>query len=362
MTIRPLHALIFVLLVPAVAHAEPRIEVLDRGEFVEVIGHEIKSSRTNLSVARQRIEVPLAAMVPVKRAQPTDPTVMLAEIDPDAHTFSVKLAMDHGTVLALAKSAQAQQIGDDLHVIFPRKVPAEGTTVTLPEPTLPVVAKPLPPPVVIAPPLPDIKPTPKVEPPKLETKPEPAAATPPQLGTQDESTSPTMMIGGLALMAGACGIWLVKRRKKAIVPNAAIDVIAQKALGGRARVVWLAVGQRELLVAVTPQSIRPLGEWPRGEAPQLSGPAPALPRARTHGGGDAMPRTTTTRNLAAAAAAALSQVEADKTAVSPAITGILRLRNKHAQPLADDIASGSVDEDATWARELLAATNARGAR
>jgi hypothetical protein len=85
---------------------------------------------------------------------------------------------------------------------------------------------------------------------------------------------------------------------------------------------------------------------------------PSLPRARTENG--LSPRTST-RNLATAAAKALAETETEtRPAVSPAINGILRLRNQRLGTLSDEVATGNADEDATWARELLAATTARG--
>ncbi len=92
--------------------------------------------------------MPLAGVVAVKRVIPAgDPTIQLAEVDNESHVLSVKLTMQRDDVRALARSAQAMQIGDDLHLMFPRKLPADGAVVKLPEPTLPTVVTP----VVIAP-------------------------------------------------------------------------------------------------------------------------------------------------------------------------------------------------------------------
>nr|HEX4316677.1 flagellar biosynthetic protein FliO [Kofleriaceae bacterium] len=345
----------FAVMVPAVASAEPRFEVIDRGDAIEVIGHDIMTARTTITAARSRLEIPLAAgaMPVAKRVDlKNDATMLLAEIDPDAHAVSVKLTMDHAGVVAIAKASQAMQIGDDIHVLVPRK--PEG--VVLPEPTLAVVVKPQAEAdkaktaetektaETVASPSPSPSPSMSTT---TTTSTVPATsvagiptvkddAKPIASATADDGGTPMATYIGGGLLAIAAGVWLWRRKKKPAMPQTTIDVIAQRSLGGKAKIVWLGAGGRELLVAVTPNNVRLLGDWPRGEAPataQIATAAhPQIPMART----------TTATDIK-----------------SPAVTGILKLRERASTAVNAEVATDDVEADATWARELLAATGRR---
>ena len=346
----------------ATAHADARFEVLDHGDSVEVIGHDIMTARTIITAARSRLEIPLppGALPVVKRVTPGDATVLLAEIDPDAHAVSVKLTLDHPGTVALARVSEAMQIGNDIHVLVPRK--PEG--VTLPEPTLPVVvtpdskpattadAKPATPPApAAAATAPDLAKSLKPEP-KPEPKPESKATQPAPLSSSlaDEPGVNTSVLVGAALLAAAGGVWFWKRRKRTPAPVPVIDVIAQRALGGKARIVWLALGGREVIVAITPQQVSLLGAWPRGEGQitPVGHLAQPLVAASAAGSGP-IP------NIVVPSLPSLPRTITQNTA-SPAVNGILKLRERTAPPVADDVATDDIEADATWSRELLAAT------
>lgn len=336
---------LLVLLAPAVASADPApsFEILDRGTAVEVIAHNVTAAKTAISPIRSRLEIPLAGHPRADRALPTDATVKLVEFDgTEPRVLSVKLGFERPEVKALAKYAQAIQVGTDVHVMVPRSIPAEGAAVVLPEPTLspelaakvaaitapdPVKPEPKPEPKLEAPPP---APPPKVEEPKpaaAVTKPAPATAAP----AKDEAWQKLSMYGAAGLAAIGCGIWLLRRRKAAQGPTTSIDVIAQKSLGAKAKVVWFTAGGREMVVAVTPQQVRMLGQWKRSTDGGAQQPLPAA-----------------------------HALAADKPASSPAVAGILKLRERPSMANIPRIEEEPGDDmDTAWAREIMAATGAR---
>lgn len=299
---------LFLVASAGVAHAEPRFEVLDRGDAVEVIAHETKAMTTAIAPVRSRLEVPITTHPAIGKLVPAgEKTVRVVELDGNTKpVLSVKLGFEHETVSALAKYAQAIQVGEDLHLIVPRALPAPGTSIALPEPTLPpeLAAKLAPP----TPPQPPQKP-----------KPEPIARA-----SESSPLQNVPMLIALTLAAIGCALWLRRKKRGAAQPASSIEVIAQKSLGGKARVVWLRVGNRDMVVAVTPQSVCTLGQWSkngeRAAMPEVAVQAPAQPEA------------------------------------SPAVAGLLKLRrtSQFATPALDD-----VEADAAWAKEIVAATGAR---
>ncbi|HSS00255.1 MAG TPA: flagellar biosynthetic protein FliO, partial [Kofleriaceae bacterium] len=367
-----------------VAPAPPRpvtFEVIDRGDTVEVIAHNLKAARTAIFPVRSRLEVPIVGAPVVKRALPTDPTVKVIELDGDEtmRSLSVKLGFERADVKTLARFAQAIQVGDDLHLLVPRKVPAEGQAAKVPEPTLTpelaaTVARAEPTTVG------QIGPRPDPNARKLETKPaetsgkpetksdakpegkpdgkpdgksearpedkpegksdgkqegksEPrpegksearidgkdaasvvandaspakdahtAAATiksdgkfdgkllKPQLASDpSDAWSKIAMYAALGLGATGFGIWWMRKRKGQFVAPASIEIIAQRSLGGKARIVWLSAGPREMIVSVTSQQVRMLGQWRKNDA------GASLPAAQTHSD----PRSVSVRRASA---------------------------------------------------------------
>jgi hypothetical protein len=150
-------------------------------------------------------------------------------------------------------------------------------------------------------------------------------------------------------------------------------VIAQRSLGGKARILWLSAGERELLVSVTAQQVSLLGQWAKTRGP---GALPAaLPAAQTHSDtrSEIPAEDVEVGDLDDAGDPSGHVVSAPFKPVSPAVSGILRLRGRTGQmPAVDGIAAGSgqlpvgdlvaasdVEADELWAREILAATGRR---
>jgi flagellar biogenesis protein FliO len=367
-------AIITLIALPAAALADPApsFEVLDRGTAVEVIARNVTMANTAITPIRSRLEVPLVGHPRAEKVLPTDATVKLVELDGNTQrVLSVKLDFERPEVKALAKYAQAIQVGSDVHIMFPRLVPVAGSAVVLPEPTLPaaLAAKlattaPLPIAAVTAPapvvPAAEAKIEAKIEPkiepktePKTETKPV-AAMTAPATTAKPATAAPAKedawqklsMYGAIGLAAVGCGVWLLRRRKAQQGVVSTIDVIAQKSLGGKAKIVWFTAGGREMVVAVTPQSVRMLGQWKKSAGPADNLVSSPLPAAQTYNEGG-------------------REVRAEKGASSAAVGGILKLRERrsvHNIPMpmvSDEVATDDIEADTAWAKEILAATGAR---
>ena len=362
----------------SVAAAAPSVfEVIDRDTAIEVVAHDIKAARTAITPTRQRLEVELAGM-PMGSAltPPSGGVVKVIEFDgSETRRLSIKLNFERPEVKVLARYAQAIQVGNDLHVMFPKTVPAEGASVVLPDPTVPPeLAQKL---VIGPPPNPNPPPPPASAPapaPKAElkpetkaaatTKPEPAPEAKPEPKLETPATAPALTAtappsddtwsklatyGALGLGALGCGVWILRKKRAQLGPVTSIDVIAQRSLGAKAKVVWLSAGGREMVVAITPQNVRMLSQWDKQEP---------LPRAQT-----------------------VPPAESQQPP-SEAVAGILRLRARTNAPFHDaananmldgprprartyqpeineDVATGDEDADNAWAREILAATRGK---
>jgi flagellar biogenesis protein FliO len=168
----------------------------------------------------------------------------------------------------------------------------------------------------------------------------------------------------IALGAAAAMVWVAWRRRKARPVETSIEVIASRSLGPKARVVWLVAGDREIVLAVSAQNVQLLSQW------QRSGGATA-----------AAARFDVNQQLEDATPPPVAEEPAALPAArvnppSPALSGLLRLREKgralepgmralDRRNFAPDpeVASGDEEDDAIWARELMAATTrAVGAR
>lgn len=406
----------------ASAEPAPAFEVLDRGDAVEIVAHGMKATRTAIAPIRTRLEIPIAGSPAAPRMFAKDATVKQIELDggPAQRVVSIKLGFEHPEVVQLARFAQAIQVGDDLHVLVPRKLPGDGQVAHLPEPTMPVVV-PLPAaapivgpvkPVEVTPPAvakvepakPDAAPTvgkveakvdakPEVKPeakpePKLEAKPEPkveakpeakpepkkpiTAAAPALARTDDERSPMSLLIGGAVVLLGAT-LWFARKKQKKTADAPSIDVVAQRSLGGKAKIVWLTAAGRDLVVAVTPQQVRMLH--------QAATRRPNIPRSVGAKGTDRHP-------LAALGAIGpepevdadgaawqpnLGDIAISRTQSSPAISGLLKLRERHEDvpslrparlgspsPVSDDVATDDYAADELWAREIRAATANHG--
>ncbi|MCX5742157.1 MAG: flagellar biosynthetic protein FliO [Proteobacteria bacterium] len=381
-----LATLALTLLLPSLAVAAPSFEILDRGDAVEIVAHEVKATRTAVVPTRQRLEVAIAGFATATRLVPKDATVRQVEFDggPAARVLSVKLGFERDDVRALARFAQTIQVGDDLHILIPRHLPVDGKITPLPEPTLPATVPTPPAPTAptaktpaapAAPTFGPARPEPTVAPeaPRMmgptataplategaepvpasdprpavggavPTKPatasidDPSARTakPVKLQEQTGSGMQLVLAGGLCLVG--LFTWLMRKRRASVPQGSTIEVVAQRSLGGKAKIVWLTAGGREMVVAVTPQKVQMLGQWGKPTSPHSattrSATAQNLPEARTPH--PPAPRPT-----------------------SSAVAGILKLRGTTVN-LNEEVVTGDYEADELWAREMLAAQGIR---
>jgi len=378
---RSLLALAFVA-VPALARAEaPAVsfEVADHGDSVEVIAHNVEMKTAPISSVRQRIEVPVSGQPVASRAVMVDGTVMLVEFDGTANrVLSVKTKLERPEVKLLAGMAKASQVGTDLHLTFPRHAAATVAAATETKPAIKAEIKTEP--KIETKPEPKLETKPEIKPeiktePKIETKPvEIKTPTPTPTPTRDTRPVPPMEKEGLATSPGlyafgalvallACG-YVLKKKKKETAAASTIDVVAQRSLGNKSKVMWLSAGGREMLVAVTQQKVQMLGQWPKATS--------ELPRATSL----EQPALRTSRRSIASfqqelAAEAETQAAPARTE-SSAVSGILKLRARTSGPLHgragtvpglyqvnEDVATDDEDADIEWAKEILTATGGR---
>lgn len=367
---------------PAARPIAPAFEVIDRGDAVEVIARNVKAARTGITPIRSRLEVPVLGHPRAPADAPKDPTVKQIELaGAEQRVLSVKLDFDRAEVKTLSRYAQALQVGDDLHLLVPRKVPDGAAPVVLPEPTLPpeIAAKiaatidvkidatkpppgaaasastlpssaasttspaPAAPPTSTSSSVPDVA-APSIAAPTRQEPPSKSLARP----AAPDPWSKITMYAAAGLALAGCAAWLVRRRKGLQAPGSTIDVIAQRSLGGKARIVWLSAGAREMIVAVTPQQVRMLGQWRKHDAPTALPEALALDQVRDR----LAERTSSSASPGGAPAA-------PPAGSSSAVAGIMRLRAQTVQPpepTEEELAAADTEADATWAKELLAAT------
>jgi flagellar biogenesis protein FliO len=381
-------SLIIVCAIASTANADStaRFEILDRGDAVEVIAHDVKAAKTTISPIRSRLEIPLVGKHDIPKLLPAgDKTVKVIEIDGGSQqVLSVKLDFERPEVQKLAKHAQAYQVGNDLHMIFPRQIPAAGTAIALPEPTLsPELAAKA---AAIAPVV-DVKPEAVPEAPKpevaaatTEAKPEMIPSTGPLIRKTEPAEPPKkaepigkaqsgtmknfpILLASILGLLG-CMMW-IKRRKNgganASKTPSTIEIIAQKSLGRNAKLVWFNAGGREMIVSVTAQQVRMLGQWKKSETEGRTVRTPI----RAEGSGRFNSATPTIEDRPSRAR--ISQVALPEATALPslaekstAVSGLLKLRAKTNVPTVnEDVATDDVDADAVWAREILAATGAR---
>lgn len=354
-------ALVLALLVPAIAHADSSVsfEVADHGDTVEVIAHNVEAKTTNVSSVRSRIEVPINGAPVAARMPSSDSTVLFAEFD--GHALSVKTRLGYPEVKALAPFAKAQQVGSDLHLTFPRHAVVEAIVPVAAKPLAVAAPKPIAAPIVVEK-KPDLKEaqaalaaaTTHANPPTPLAVPTKPTHTP--IPPDHESTfgSPGLYGVGALVTLLACG-YLMKKRKKEAAVLGSIDIVAQRSLGNKAKVMWLSAGGRELLVSVTHQNVRMLGQWSKSDRE-------GMPRAATLGGNSFQ------HELAAEEAAPTPPPAIQSSAVS----GILKLRARTSAPLIgragtvqplpqinEDVATDDMEADLEWAKEILTASGGR---
>ncbi len=374
-------------LAPVLAYADaaPSFEIQDHGESVEIVAHNVEAKSLSFSAVRSRVEIQVTGpAIGALRQVSADPTVFLVEFDGSSRrVLSIKTRLDHNEVVNLANLAKATQVGTDLHVAFPRhaiaevakpvevKAPAptkieapkpEAKPEPKPEPKLETKVEPKPElkPELKPEPKTEIKPEPKVE--KTELKPAPKAEStpiPPQPKEGFASSPGVLGIGALLALLG-CG-YVMKKKKQGATVTSTIDVVAQRALGNKAKVMWLSAGGRELLVSVTQQNVRMLGSWPKSDR---QGAEKDLPRAtqleRALTNSNLLEKTTSTQTFQ-------QQLTEEIEAPAPqpqsaAVSGILKLRARAGtvQPAINpDVATEDDDADLEWAKEILTASGGR---
>jgi hypothetical protein len=385
---------------PRLAAASPLIEVIDHGAAVEVIARGVTAKRPRLGSLRQRLEVPLVGASTLARTTPKgDATVLFAEIIPGTpRKLSVKLQLNFADTRAWAPHARVEQVGPDLRMMIPRRLPTPGTAADLPPWTPTPVAEAPDEPIVDEPAAAVAAMPTTIDASSAGSGSGSAAAPDPEQGSTEAaaagapvagpltladrgSAAPTAAVeaparptevrgvggagGGsdhglplqLVAMIGLAGVavvaWLLRRRRAKVAFGPSIDVVAQRAIG-KVQVVWLAAGEREMVVGVAAQQVRILSQW-----------------RRPGGGATATTRVDSADPLAPYLPAPASATEAASEALrptSPAVSGILRLRARGSNPAVPaPVRAASSDlggdaetdaDDAIWARELLAATRA----
>ncbi len=245
---------------------------------------------------------------------------------------------------------------------------ATGAPAPAPIGPAPAPIGPAPAPVVAAPAVPAPAPAPAA----------PAEALAPRGESSQLPTLPILTVlaaGGLALTA------MLRRRRKGAATQQDLDVVATRSLGGKAKIVWLAAGEREIVVSVTNQQVRLLSQWRRNRATGAP-EARALPPGRhapAFGASPAFaaPAFASARASASSAIATGDDDEDDGAEFapitpiappaappraprtsSPAVSGILKLRERAAH-LDDEIATGDPEADEQWARDILSAMRSK---
>ena len=357
----PLAAVALLKIGAAHADGDVSFRVVDHGDTVEVIAKGLQLKSPTISPIRSRLEVPLVGNPIASRQMMQDATVLQVELDGIAtRVLSVKTKLERPEVHDLAKLAQATQVGDELHMTFPRHaiatpVAPTAPTTNAPAPAAAAIAKPADAKPADAKPAaatPPTIPTPAAAataPAPFSPAPAPAPekhAIPPE--TRDWSSTGMYALCGL----GALGVaaYMMKKKRGVQAPATTIDVVAQRALGGKAKVMWLAAGRREMIVAVTGTQVRMLGQWQR----------------------DAQPQPSFAASMSSALAPAplpTATVERAPEPPSASVAGILKLRASSpagartstsalALP-ADDEQAPDGDIDLAWAKEILAAGGRR---
>ncbi len=151
-------------------------------------------------------------------------------------------------------------------------------------------------------------------------------------------------------MLGICGaglglvVWARKRKPPAEAE--AIRVISSRSLGGKARIVLVAAGERELLLSVSDRgATRLIGRWRRGDTAATGAHASASAAASI----DTDEQLTLDPGVDEDRPGPTRQ---GTRGPSPAVAGILKLRRQDSSPNLAAAAAG-VEPDAEWARAML---------
>lgn len=185
--------------------------------------------------------------------------------------------------------------------------------------------------------------------------------------TESEGGVSFGLIAGLLLLLVGGGVltWRSRRKSQGAEDVSDLRVVATKQLGVKSKIVWLNVGERQMIVAVSDGGTRLLSQWrrPSTEASKAAF-SPATESERPVRADGTLPRVYDFQAKLNAANKATdedvihSTKKPSKVArqpTSPAVAGLIRLRGE-APTVNVDVATQDEDADAEWARELLRAS------
>ncbi|MCP4448388.1 MAG: flagellar biosynthetic protein FliO [Myxococcales bacterium] len=392
------------------------------GIVVRIDNMQVEHNTLETRGDRIYIDLPGAAAAQQLRLQ-GDATVKLVEIRDGRHPrISVKMRHGREKTRALGMAATIANLDGGIIMHIPRwPLPREVAVAVAPKEVPPVSAK-------IESAQPNEPAANDVEPGAAEST--PVAGTVAAVGTQAPTPTPTatptteastvpsksseggvsfgLLFGVLLLLAGGgIIVWRSKQTSKDAVDLESFRVIATKQLGGKSKVVWLSVGDREMVVSVGEAGTQLLSEWSRNQQPALAAapmmnptavfdsppaalsiaskqaemrerfavgtPAPLPSTSNTEVTASTLYDFRSTLSTAAKAQADIashlgtrrapatkkhnaprgtSSTEAEN---SPSVAGLLKLRDQ-VPKVNVEVATDDQEADAEWARELFKAT------
>jgi flagellar biogenesis protein FliO len=358
---------LFILLTAGAAHAgADGLVVVDRGDRVDVVVRGTVAAVGPAVSFGDRVEIPLAdlAIAPLS-LRSGDSTVSKVEIIAGPRP-RLSIALHHGreTTAKIAGAAEIVVAPEGFRVTLVRSAALKNVVVKLPEPIVaaaiikPVeaIAAPIAAPIAAAPPAPTPAPAPA---PALLPAAAPAADSPatataagittgtpivtqappivPPLGTPSSSEMSPIRVGALVIGLLACVVLVVVARKRRRPPiGEQIRIVASQSLGGKHRVVLVAAGKREFLLALSEKETRVLGRWRKAQSAQVVDEAPIE-----------MPERTRSPMIAATDKPIHHPIALP--AASPALAGLLKLRRTSPTPM------GTPQNDLEWAARLARA-------
>ncbi len=340
-----------------------------------------------------RVEVAIASDVAFKSRRVRDKTVKRVELrGRTAPRFSVQLRHGRRTTRLMAKTATLRATDNGFRIVLPRKprkvLKARAAAAAAAKAKAEAENKPQ---TTAAVARPSASPSAKTttKPPTMAAGPSPAATTdllrvPPKKApvpaepraggdksnkaiagaTGSSGSSSTVSSLALTFVLFVCGgalIWWARRRRPKHGADNSLSVVASHNLGPKAKIVLVDAGERELLIAVGDAGPKLLTQWKRRRPKRVDdflaandNDQDALDDLDDIGLGslDRAP-SFVGQSVASGSSTRL-------TPPSPAVAGIVRLRQESIPPINDAVATGDIDADAEWARELFMAT--RGAR
>ena len=281
-----------------VVQAEPSIQIQDMSDRLRISIDGVSASSAQLRNRGDRLIVPIEAGGLEKTLRVDDRTVKSIEVSHGRHPrLSVKLRHGRTKTKAIGNAATMELSESGVVITVPRWPIPNNMLVA---PTVPETITPTPVASAEAPTAeaavapveaptdthvaaaattagsaePAAAPEPSVEAPAAvaRTEAEPA----PSLGLRDEGSqggSNMTIVFGLLVILGGVGVLTWRSRKKKIDETGGIDmqVVSTKQLGAKSKVVWLNVGERDLLVAVGESGPRLLSQWRRPKEQSLLG-------------------------------------------------------------------------------------------